>query len=44
MMIEMAESYSKHDLTVSFGPIFQTERNSEHGVILEELCGEGVPP
>jgi len=31
-------------LTVSFGSIFQTERDGEHGVILKELCGEGIPP
>lgn len=31
-------------LTVSFGSIFQTEGDGEHGVILKELCGECVPP
>lgn len=31
-------------LTVSFGSIFQTEGDGEHGVILKELCGERVPP
>lgn len=31
-------------LTVSFGSIFQTEGDGEHGVILKKLGGEGVPP
>lgn len=31
-------------LTVSFGSIFQTEGDGEHGVILKKLCGERVPP
>lgn len=29
---------------VSFGSILQTEGDGEHGVILKELCGEGIPP
>lgn len=31
-------------LTVSFGSIFQTEGDGEHGIILKKLCGERVPP
>lgn len=31
-------------LTVSFGSVFQTEGDGEHGVILKKLCGERVPP
>lgn len=31
-------------LTVSFGSIFQTEGDGEHGVVLKKLCGERVPP
>lgn len=30
--------------TVSFGTIFQTEGDGEHGVILKKLGGEGIPP
>lgn len=31
-------------LTISFGSIFQTESDGEHGVILEKLCSKGIPP
>lgn len=33
-----------NSLTVSFGSIFQTEGDGEHGVIFKKLCGERVPP
>ena len=33
-----------HALTVSLGPVLQTEREGDDGVVLEELRGEGVPP
>lgn len=36
--------FLKQILTVSFGSIFQTESDGEHGVILEKLCGERIPP
>lgn len=36
--------FKKKILTVSFGSIFQTESDGEHGVILKKLCGEGIPP
>ena len=32
------------ELTVSLGSIFETEGEGELRVVLEELCGEGVPP
>lgn len=35
---------SLQSLTVSFGSIFQAEGDGEHGVVLEKLCGERVPP
>lgn len=35
---------TENDLTVSFGSIFQTEGDREHGVILKKFCGEGIPP
>lgn len=31
-------------LTVAFGSILQTEGDGQHGVVLKELCGEGIPP
>ena len=31
-------------LTVSLGPVLQTEGEGELGLVLEELVGEGVPP
>lgn len=37
-------AFSFFILTVSFGSIFQTESDGEHGVIFKELCGEGIPP
>lgn len=37
-------SSSKLSLTISFGAVFQTESDCEHGVILKKLCSEGIPP
>ena len=32
------------ELTISLGPVLQTEGEGQLGLILEELGGEGVPP
>lgn len=31
-------------LTVALWTILQTEGDGEHGIILKELCSEGIPP
>ena len=34
----------EHALTVSLWPVLEAEGECDDGVVLEELCGEGVPP
>ena len=42
--LRVHKSNKRFFLTVSFGTVFQTESDGEHGIIFKEFCGEGIPP